>query len=384
MKPPPPRTYSRGFMSTTSRKSLYQLLNTLSQPRIDRGLANSVLKAPSQKFRRVSTAPENGFGATAPVFSRAATFDTRPKIKAKARPASAGSISDEQVKALIDGVSWINWSVATQSGDEPRTATAQLRPTVSDGLVPDRSESGPLFTGWILAILVVVAAVFVGLFHLGVFGIVLAVLLIGVIVGGIVQLAATPLGLVLLVLSAIGIPTLFALEARRQRYIRTVHAVEDWLGTAKVRTERVPSEWDEAKSDPSVHDLIVAWMLSGSEIQALGAHISDGVALHKNLSPDDPRERTLQEEIEVQRGRMHALQKLRDAQAEAATDAARTRLADMTMKQNAERERAKEELRRSRERADYQRRWSEIDASERRRVKTHEEIDGWFDRGASK
>ena len=146
----------------------------------------------------------------------------------------------------------------------------------------------------------------------------------------------------------------------------------------------MPSEWDEAKSDPSVHDLIVAWMLSGSEIQALGAHISDGVALHKNLSPDDPRERTLQEEIEVQRGRMHALQKLRDAQAEAATDAARTRLADMTMKQNAERERAKEELRRSRERADYQRRWSEIDASERRRVKTHEEIDGWFDRGASK
>src|SRR5699024_7675886 len=132
-----------------------------------------------------------------------------------------------------------------------------------------------------------------------------------------------------------------------------------------------------------VHDLIVEWMLSKPEIEALDAHIAEGVKLRKHLPPADPRRYSMQAEIEAQRSKHKALNGLRDARASAITEAAQKYLTEKALARKAELERSRAEHRAQQEREIYQRRWSEINAVEQKRIRAHEQIDGWFDRGSS-
>lgn len=360
-------------MFTTSRRSLYALLKKFGHPRIDKGFTSSTPVFRQADFldrKRIGS----DFGSSAPFGKARIDRDYSPST-----PISRG-----QVDALIHDVSWINWSVATKRDDDQQgTAQAVLRPAVDEGFKPLRAEPGAVYASFVHLPVVAFAFVLVGLLKLGVVGVFIAVLLFGAALGGIFQLAGTTPGLVGIAAAVGAAATLYALDARRNRYIRTVHAIDTWLSTAGELTERIPREWSQALQEAEVRDLVIEWMRTRPEIDALEAHITRGVKLRKHLSPVDPRRRTMQAEIEAQLSKRDALIELRKDRANVITGTARAHLAKQEQARDAELKRAREARAAQLEREEYQRRWNEIDAKEQARVRTHEQIDGWFDDGSS-
>lgn len=292
------------------------------------------------------------------------------------------SINRGQIGALVDGVTWINWSVTADQDGSEHSRRLKLRAMIDEKLPALKKQPVPVVPSWTYIPFVLFGALIVGLFSLGVVGIILGAILLLLAIGLVGQLVSTATGGALLIAVAGIALAMCVFNLRNNRYVRTVHGIRTWLNTSEVLIEPAPHEWVESLQDPEVHDLIAAWMLARPEIDSLEAHISEGVLLHGQLPRMDPRRDTVQAEIDAQRNRRDALLGLRDTQAFAITHAAESYLAEKRRALEVEAERQRKARKEQQDREEYLRRLREIDASEQANIKNHERLDEWFDRGA--
>lgn len=165
-------------------------------------------------------------------------------------------------------------------------------------------------------------------------------------------------------------------------YLSTLDVLLRWLDDDERIEAAVPRSWETAADDSEARALIIQWLRTAAEVEALEDHVAEGVRLRKHLSPVDPRRKTMQAEIETRRAKRDALN---DLQAELASRI--TSAADAFIE---ERERVRQEKsaaaeRKAAEQAEqqkFQQRWERINEQEGAHVKRHEDIDEWFDKGS--